>query len=322
MVIKIISGNGANYALQFRQAPNYLDATHPERTDMTIKIEVDVTSTPPGQLIKLAKYMLECAGYTEQAAAPGPAERTAPLVTRDTPLGAYHNDETVTSITTDEKEAVGNAFAGLPDLSLTATQAPGIEVDSAGMPWDHRIHASSRAKVADGTWRQRRNLDPNVLAQVQAEMLQVMGLPAPTPTPVTQVGAQSPETIAHIPDAPATPEQAFIDAVIPPPPPAAHAVAVPVPPPFAPSAVVPAAPVAIAPPPPSTPAGVATIASPSNPVTFPQLVTRITKMLAAKELTQGDIAGACQSLGIPHMPALASRPDLIPSMATALGIAL
>jgi hypothetical protein len=52
------------------------------------------------------------------------------------------------------------------------------------------------------------------------------------------------------------------------------------------------------------------------------LVTRITKMLAAKELTQGDIAGACQSLGIPHMPALASRPDLIPSMATALGIAL
>ena len=39
---------------------------------MTIKIEVDVTSTPPGQLIKLAKYMLECAGYVEQAATPGP----------------------------------------------------------------------------------------------------------------------------------------------------------------------------------------------------------------------------------------------------------
>jgi hypothetical protein len=263
---------------------------------MTIKIEVDVTSTPPGQLIKLAKYMLECAGYTEQVAAPGPVERTAPLVTR----------EPVTSITTDEEEVVGNAFAGPPDLNLTATQAPGIEVDSAGMPWDHRIHASSRAKVADGTWRQRRNLEPNVLAQVQAEMLQVMGLPTPAPT-TTVV-----ETVAT-PIAEATPEQAFIDAVIPPPPP----------PPFAPSAVVPAAPVAIAPPPPSTPAGVATTASlSSQPVTFPQLVSRITKMLAAKELTQGDIAGACQSLGIPHMPALASRPDLIPSMATALGIAL
>ena len=257
---------------------------------MTIKIEVYVTSTPPGQLIKLAKYILECAGYTEQVAAPGPVERTAPLVTR----------EPVTSITTDEAEVVGQF-----DLNLAATQAPGIEVDSAGMPWDYRIHASSRAKVADGTWRQRRNLDPNVLAQVQAEMLQVMGLPIPAQT-APETGTVTTEV------AEATPEQAFIDAVIPPPPP-----------PFAPSAVVPAAPVAIAPPPPSTPAGVATTASlSSQPVTFPQLVTRITKMLAAKELTQGDIAGACQSLGIPHMPALASRPDLIPSMATALGIAL
>ena len=260
---------------------------------MTIKIEVDVTSTPPGQLIKLAKYMLECAGYTEQVAAPGPVERTAPLVTR----------EPVTSITTDEEEVVGQF-----DLNLAATQAPGIEVDSAGMPWDYRIHASSRAKVADGTLRQRRNLDPNVLAQVQAEMLQVMGLPIPT----AGSGSQQEEQPSADPIAEATPEQAFIDAVIPPPPP-----------PIAPSAVVPAAPVAIAPPPPSTPAGVATTASlSSQPVTFPQLVTRITKMLAAKELTQGDIAGACQSLGIPHMPALASRPDLIPSMATALGIAL
>lgn len=263
---------------------------------MTIKIEVDVTSTPPGQLIKLAKYMLECAGYTAVEQAPVDAAHVTQA-----------ERETVHAPLPDE-EVVGNAFAGLPDLSLSATQAPGIEVDSAGMPWDHRIHASSRAKVADGTWRQRRNLDPNVLAQVQAEMLQVMGLPAPV------VSAASQQEIV-IPTAPTTPLEALEQAVevIPPPPP---------PPPFAPSVVVPAAPVAIAPPPPSTPAGVATTASPSNPVTFPQLVTRITKMLAAKELTQGDIAGACQSLGIPHMPALASRPDLIPSMATALGIAL
>ena len=272
---------------------------------MTIKIEVDVTSTPPGHLIKLAKYMLECAGYTEQVAAPGPVERTAPLVTR----------EPVTSITTDEEEVVGQF-----DLNLAATQAPGIEVDSAGMPWDYRIHASSRAKVADGTWRQRRNLDPNVLAQVQAEMLQVMGLPIPT----AASGSQQEEQPSADPIVDSTPEQAFIDAVIPPPPPpppAAHAVAVPVPPPFAHSAAVPVAPSTITPP--TASAGVATTASlSSQPVTFPQLVTRITKMLAAKELTQGDIAGACRSLGVPHMAALASRPDLIPSMATALGIAL
>ena len=258
---------------------------------MTIKIEVDISATPPSELIKLAKYMLECAGYTAVEQAP-PAQ-VVPF-TRDKPMGAYINDEPVTTITTDEKEAVGNVFA-LP-------QAPGIEVDAKGMPWDHRIHASSRAKVADGTWRQRRNLDNALLAQVEQELKQVMGLPAPA--------ASEAQTV--IPTAPTTPIEAL-----------GQAVAVPTPPPFVPSVVVPAAPVAIAPPPPSTPAGVATTAFPSSaPVTFPQLVTRITKMLAAKELQQADITAACASLGIPHMPALFLRPDLVPKMATALGIAL
>ena len=55
-------------------------------------------------------------------------------------------------------------------------QAPGIEVDKAGLPWDGRIHASSRAVVADGTWRQKRGVDPTLLAQVTAELQQTMGL--------------------------------------------------------------------------------------------------------------------------------------------------
>ena len=288
---------------------------------MTIKIEVDVTSTPPGQLIKLAKYMLECAGYVEQVATPGPVAAPAFDGAMVKGVGTVSAagytgwpPAPVTTIDADEKEAVSDAMSHItdslnsrfadavatdvlgPDLTQTAQQAPGIEVDSAGMPWDHRIHASSRAKVADGTWRQRRNLDPNVLAQVQAEMLQVMGLPTPTTTATV--------TTSAIPSAPP--------------------VSVPVPPPFVPSVVEPAAPVAIAPPPLSTPAGVVTTASRSEgtPVTFPQWVPRLTKMLAAKDLHQADIAAACNSLGIPHMPALASRPDLVPSMATALGIAL
>ena len=60
----------------------------------------------------------------------------------------------------------------------TAPTAPGIQVDSAGSPWDGRIHSSSRATVADGTWRQRRNLAPEVLASVQAELKAVMGAPS------------------------------------------------------------------------------------------------------------------------------------------------
>ena len=32
----------------------------------------------------------------------------------------------------------------------------GVELDSAGQPWDEKLHASSKAKVADGTWRKKR----------------------------------------------------------------------------------------------------------------------------------------------------------------------
>lgn len=31
-----------------------------------------------------------------------------------------------------------------------------VELDSEGRPWDEAIHSSSRAKIADGTWRKRR----------------------------------------------------------------------------------------------------------------------------------------------------------------------
>lgn len=56
---------------------------------------------------------------------------------------------------------------------------PGVQLDSAGTPWDSRIHSSSKAFVADGTWRLRRNLDPNILAAVKAELGQAMSAPAP-----------------------------------------------------------------------------------------------------------------------------------------------
>lgn len=42
-------------------------------------------------------------------------------------------------------------------------------VDAKGYPWDERIHASSRATVADGTWRMKRGVSDELVAQVRAE---------------------------------------------------------------------------------------------------------------------------------------------------------
>lgn len=68
------------------------------------------------------------------------------------------------------------------------TGAP--EFDSAGVPWDARIHASSKATVTDGTWRARRNVDKAVIEAVTAELLgqqQPEPAAAPMPMPVMPV---------------------------------------------------------------------------------------------------------------------------------------
>lgn len=57
--------------------------------------------------------------------------------------------------------------------------AVGTPVDIQGMPWDGRIHSSSKEKIADGSWRKRRNTPPETVAQVEAELRATMAAPVP-----------------------------------------------------------------------------------------------------------------------------------------------
>lgn len=45
-----------------------------------------------------------------------------------------------------------------------------VLLDSAGLPWDARIHSSSKEKNKDDTWRGKRNTDKLLIAQVEAEL--------------------------------------------------------------------------------------------------------------------------------------------------------
>ena len=148
-------------------------------------------------------------------------------------------------------------------------QAAGIDVDSKGSPWDGRIHASTRAKVADGTWRMKRGADDSLVASVQAEIAQTMAIPAvPKPPSVSNVG-------------------------IPALPPATTTV--------------------------TASAGAATTASPSN---FLSLMKGITAGFADKSITQENINMACSSVGVPSLPMLSQRPDLIGKVAMVLGVVM
>lgn len=81
----------------------------------------------------------------------------------------------------------------LPPVAAVA----GVELDSRGMPWDKRIHASTRAKNQDGSWRNKRNTDANLITAVEAEL---MGGAAPTPTPMpTPAPVPVPQPVAIVP---------------------------------------------------------------------------------------------------------------------------
>ena len=93
----------------------------------------------------------------------------------------------------------------------------GVEVDSAGQPWNPEMHSSSRAKVADGTWKKKRGAgkapEPSPLPEGYGQASHVPGsvedatpaqvpaaVPAP-PAPVTPPAPPAPVPAAGEPSA-------------------------------------------------------------------------------------------------------------------------
>lgn len=150
---------------------------------------------------------------------------------------------------------------------LAAGAAPaGVELDKHGLPWDNRIHAESKAKIADGIWRKKRGVDPALVAQVEAELRQVMGAPS------------SPLVASTVPSAPTPP---LATAVVPPPP---------------------------------APAEVG-----QDPrAQFVALIGRASSAIQAGKVTQEEINQACQAVGVPALPLLANRLDLVATVAASI----
>lgn len=57
----------------------------------------------------------------------------------------------------------------------------GPELDAEGLPWDSRIHASTRTRNKDETWRLLRGVDQGLVDQVKAELKAAMSAPVPEP---------------------------------------------------------------------------------------------------------------------------------------------
>jgi len=172
------------------------------------------------------------------------------------------------------------AFAPTAPAAPT-THAGGVELDKHGLPWDGRIHTGTKRKNADGSWTAKRGVDPALVASVEAELRQVMGAPAaaplaPVPTPV----------------APIAPVPASVPQAIAPPAPAAA----PVPP-----VAVPA------------PGPVGNGADARG--MFVALVGRASAAIQGQKVTQAEVNQCCADAGVPALPLLANRLDLVAQVA-------
>lgn len=58
---------------------------------------------------------------------------------------------------------------------------PASDFDSEGLPWDERIHASSRRQTKNGAWVKRRGIEQSTYDAVVLELKTAMGEGAPTP---------------------------------------------------------------------------------------------------------------------------------------------
>lgn len=161
-----------------------------------------------------------------------------------------------------------------PAPTLVGSAATSL-FDSAGLPWDARIHQSGKSQKKDGTWKLKKGIDQGLVATVVAEL----------------VGQkqQAPATVSLFPGP--------TDAVPLPPESAAAAPAAPVPS---------AQPAAAAPvPAPATPAPGVT-----GP-TFRDLVAKFTAATKSGALRPDEVQTICQQAGAPNLSSLMSQTALI-----------
>ena len=220
------------------------------------------------------------------------------------------NVESNTSATTDPGPAYFPPVASEPDLlpcnlgspgvDLTnpdnwsegkLTPAPGIERDRRGYPWDGRIHASSRAKIADGSWRMRRGVPDDIIMKVEGELRSTWGM---APLPVDE----------RLPPGPPESLQA-VDELLNEMPPAPPVEVLPPAPPV--EVLPPAPPVEVLPP-----------APPVNPDDVKNLIMAITQ----KGISPEKASEACNQVGIPGMIGLINRPDMARAVAMILGVTI
>jgi len=165
-----------------------------------VKIEIDTNVDGPKEYGAVAALLLLMTGKGEPSEAPAAAP-AAPAAAPAAPAAAPAAP-TIPTIPVPDEVVEAATYVGEVDPH---------ERDADGLPWDGRIHSESRARNKDGTWRQRRNLDRDLLTTVEAELRGVTtpaSVVVPPPPPLVAVAppalvAAAPPALVVVPPVPA-----------------------------------------------------------------------------------------------------------------------
>lgn len=180
-----------------------------------------------------------------------------------------------------------------PSSATTAAAAPGVvsvEVDSAGMQYDARIHQKAKGKKKNGEWKLIKGVDAALVQSVTAELAARKAATAPAPTAGSLPGGTNTVPVPPVPNATAAPNVPTQNGV---------GATVPVPP------VPPVGSVGTSP--------------------YRALIDKITELTKANKLTPAKVMEVCQSHGAPSLMALNGMQHLVPLVdkdidAAALGL--
>ena len=73
--------------------------------------------------------------------------------------------------------AVNNENMANPAVHPTGSPVISVDVDARGLPWDARIHSREKTKLTNGNWKNKRGVNADVVASVEAELGRLMTIP-------------------------------------------------------------------------------------------------------------------------------------------------
>jgi len=249
-----------------------------------LKIEFDPSTLSKTQREDLASFIL---GWDNGALNGTITEVQHP---KSAPLSADAGPSSTAPVDTQVNTSTG--IAPLPPVpqpvfpaNTAAPQSPNpVEVDSKGMPWDARIHSSSKTKVTDGTWKYKRGVSDEEVKAVEyesrADNMDAAALfTAPSP-PIAIIGAN--DVKVGCPQLDGT-----ISGIAPPPP----------------LGALPA---------------MSGVSEPDLRKEFAQLMIRVAQAKGAGKITAEEVTAALAAHGVPSLPMLSTKLDLVPSVAAAI----